>query len=275
MPDRILRDEILESDRWLGLPSADDRLVYIALLLRCDDFGNLEGGLSRLFRFVERFTSIKSAEHTALTLLHLVDADLIRRYEVDGRELYHIPRFRPHQQYLTRKMPASPWDSERKLGKHKRIEIRGLAKEYQQSTQDNIDVNVTSQLRNMDVAEGVGVGVGVGVKHVSNSGLREPSRARAREQGHTAPTAIKKIEDQTPTPLTPQTPAASPAPFQTVVDAWWKSTAGVNATANTLGLTQAVNEDDAAFRDRVYAAVEESKRQAQLAEVARRTSPHA
>ena len=44
MADRLIRDELLESDRWLDLHSDTTRLAYVGLLLLADDFGNLEGG---------------------------------------------------------------------------------------------------------------------------------------------------------------------------------------------------------------------------------------
>ena len=127
MPDRVVRDELLDSDRFLWLPSDTDRLCYVGLLLRCDDFGNLEGGPRRLFRFFASFAQTKTEESAGATIIHLADADLIRRYEADGREFFHIPRFRTHRQYLVRKVPASPWCLETVLGKQQRVINRGLA----------------------------------------------------------------------------------------------------------------------------------------------------
>jgi len=155
MPDRVLRDEILESDRWLGLPSDTDRLTYIGLLLRCDDFGNLEGGLRRVSRFFQSFSSVKTDETAAAILLHLTDADMVRRYQVEGREFYHLPRFRTSASYLVRKVPPSPWcNPAALLGKNVRIvKNQGLAK----------NLPVTLPKSPSDVFAGVGVGVGVGV----------------------------------------------------------------------------------------------------------------
>lgn len=164
MSDRVVRDELLESDRWLDLPTDTDRLAYIALLLVCDDFGNLEGQPRRMFRFLHKCTQIKTEEACATTLIHLTDADLLRRYEVAGRPFFHIPRFRPHRQYLTRRWPVSPWDdTERKLGKERRVIVRGLAKDQQ--LKKNVDT--TSLPSSYHVAEGVGVyGVDVGLSSV-------------------------------------------------------------------------------------------------------------
>jgi hypothetical protein len=162
MADRILRDEIWESDRFLELPHDTQRLAFIRLLSMADDFGNLEGHLPRLRRQFVNCLQVKTQGDVNAVLTSLMDADLIRPYKVDDRDYWHIPRFRSHRQYIVRKVPASPWDADVKLGKTQRIEARGISKveENQQLAQN---VVTTSLLRSSDVAQGVGVGVGVGV----------------------------------------------------------------------------------------------------------------
>lgn len=155
MPDRVIRDELLDSERWLALPCDTDRLVFVGLLLRCDDFGNLEGGPRRLFRFLHGFTQVKTEEAAGTALMHLADADMLRRYEIEKREYFHLPRFKAHRQYIVRKYPPSPWDIAVELGKTQRVQIRGLAKDHQLSE----NVASTSLPRSMHVAQGVGVGV--------------------------------------------------------------------------------------------------------------------
>lgn len=153
MPDRILRDEIWLSDRFLDLPTDAARLSFLRFVGLADDFGNFEGGPRRLFRILHACTQIKTESAATEILVALIEADLIRRYEIEGRELYHIPRFRSHRQYLSRRFPPSPWcNKNMPLGKEKRIKNSGLAK--------NLDA--TSLPRSNLVAEGVGVGVGVG-----------------------------------------------------------------------------------------------------------------
>lgn len=155
MSDTLFRDELLESGRWLDLPTDTDRLSFFGLRLRADDFGNVEGGLRKLFRFLARFTQIKTEEVAAVTLEHLLSADLIRPYKANDRDFYHLPRCRTPKSYLVRKCPASPWcNPEEQLGKHiRKITKQGLA----------LNVTSTSLEHNKDVLLGVGVGVGVGV----------------------------------------------------------------------------------------------------------------
>src|SRR3990167_2467921 len=154
MPDRVIRDELLESDRWQDLPSDTDRLAYVGLRIRSDDFGNMEAGPRRLFKFLHKFTQIKTEEAAMTILQHLTDADMVRFYKSGDpeREFIHLPRGRPTNSYLVRKCPPSPWcDPDAKLGKHVRsVRNQGLAK----------NLPVTSQERNKDVPQGVGVGVG-------------------------------------------------------------------------------------------------------------------
>lgn len=189
MPDQLVRDEILDSDRWLDLASDTHRLAFFGLLLRADDFGNLEGGLRRLFRYLHKFTQVKTEEAAVTVLSALADADLARRYEVGGREFWHLPRFRTHRNYRVRKVPPSPWCApDDALGKQVRVRRKGLASTLE--AEQAVTKNVTRTLleRSSNVSAGVGVGVGVGVEvgvdlKASLSGKPDdgPLQAQARE----------------------------------------------------------------------------------------------
>ncbi len=151
MPDRILRHELWESERFLALPTDTDRLIYLRFLSEADDFGNFEGGENRLMRKLDPATQVKSTEAVSGSLERLVGCDLLRRYVHDGKEYFHIPRFHCHRQYKARKVAASPWcDKSTPLGKETR--------------QSSKDVATTSLLHGSDVAQGVGVGAGEGVE---------------------------------------------------------------------------------------------------------------
>lgn len=232
MPDRVIRDELLDSDRWLGLCSDTERLAFMGLVLRCDDFGNLEGGAQRLFRLLSSFTQIKSAENVATVLMHLSDQDLIRHYDVDGRQLIHIPRLRPHRQYLVRKCPPSPWcDESAPLGKAKRIVNKGLAK----------SAATTSPQRSNDVAQGVGVGVG-----------ENPRGARSVDNSPSAPTtqsgaSTLKVKGNGKTRATPP-------------PGWWKSDADIATTAAAYGVTARPGEGFADLKRRTFDAIAAAER---------------
>lgn len=241
MVDRVVRDELLDSDRWLCLSTDSERLVFVGLLLKCDDFGNFEAGLPRLFRFLSSFTHIKTHENAAIVLLHLADQDLIRGYKVADREFFHIPRLRPHRQYLVRRCPPSPWcDISAPLGKTKRIINKGLAS----------NVVTTSQKRSNDVAQGVGVGVGVGVGENTRTRTRRPvdnfpSDAPAKVNGDG--NKLPKVNGN--------------GQFSAALGkAWGSSPQAIEAKGRELGITAHAGESLEAYRARLHAEIEKRKR---------------
>ncbi len=109
VPDRIIRDELLESDRWLDLARNTHRLAYVVLLLCCDALGNMEAGQARIARLFRTTCGGCTNGQAAEALTALADADLIRLYETDGKRYLHIPRFRQRLRYLRHVAPLSPW----------------------------------------------------------------------------------------------------------------------------------------------------------------------
>ena len=175
--DRLLRYELFRSVRFLDLPSDTHRLVYVALIPEADDFGNLEGGPRRLWRWMHSVSQVKDEAHTVKLLSDLQDADLVRRYEVDGREFWHLPRFKNQRTYWTRICPPSPWcDPLAYTGSFKRV-TKQTDKQGGIEKSDS-DLNQTSFRPDSDLKIGVGVGVGVevgfevGLEKVSSPGKR-------------------------------------------------------------------------------------------------------
>src|SRR5205807_9489453 len=101
MPDRVIRDELLESERWLALKDNADRLAYIALLLKADALGDFDAGEFRLLRLWRDF-GINTPALVAKTLTELVEHDLIRLYDVEGARYLHIPRYRQSLRFVKR-----------------------------------------------------------------------------------------------------------------------------------------------------------------------------
>lgn len=135
MPDRWIRDELLESERWLSLKDNSDRLAYVALLLRADSLGNFSAETFRLMRIWRDF-GINTPELVCKTLSELADADLIRLYnsqEEPPASLLHIPRYRQRLRYLKRVFPPSPWttnEEKQQLKKNSpdyRLTVTGLS----------------------------------------------------------------------------------------------------------------------------------------------------
>lgn len=118
MSDRIVRDELLESERWLGLRDNTARVCYLTLILRSDALGNLEAHTPRLIRLWRDY-GVASAMAVEGTLEELINHDLIRLYEaeVDGviHRYIHIPRTRQNLRYLKRVFPLSPWTTDKQI----------------------------------------------------------------------------------------------------------------------------------------------------------------
>lgn len=106
MPDRLIRDEIMDSDRYLDLSSDTARLLFLHLVLLADDLGNVEV----LPRFLRRRALISVSTDAAVgkLLSELADNDLIRLYEHGGKPYAHIPRFGQRLRYMNGKHPRPP-----------------------------------------------------------------------------------------------------------------------------------------------------------------------
>ena len=127
MSDRIIRDEILESERFVvelrdvfkrasikldspNLQACVARMAYVALLLKADALGNLEGGEARLGRLWGSFGIVDELVPTIRDAL--VEVDLVRLYSVDKKQYLHLPRYRQNLRYVKRVFPPSPWTTD-------------------------------------------------------------------------------------------------------------------------------------------------------------------
>jgi len=108
MPTRMIRESLLESDRFLNLPDNTARICYIALLLTADDRGNLEASSGRLVRLWRDF-GVDSNQKAASISQFLADQDLIRLYDTEQKSYIHVPRFGQRLRNFKRSCPPSPW----------------------------------------------------------------------------------------------------------------------------------------------------------------------
>lgn len=106
MPDRIIRDELLTSERYWNV-SDEAKLLYIHLLISADDTARYTG---KNFSLRTRCFPGRSMESVRMeTLLtELVDQDLIRLYEVDKERFVFIPRFKQRLRFINSKYPEPP-----------------------------------------------------------------------------------------------------------------------------------------------------------------------
>lgn len=106
MPNRMIRETYLDSDRYWSLSNDSERLLFHHLMSLADDFGCINISPAFLGRraFAERPTEARLGKMIAA----LVDVDLIRIYEKNGVTYAFIPRFRQRLQRFTLKHPMPP-----------------------------------------------------------------------------------------------------------------------------------------------------------------------
>lgn len=102
MPCRLIREDLLDSERVLSLP-IEARWLYVTILLSADDLGLFE---ATSFKLARRSDIRREAGDQLLSML--ADADLVRLYEVGGKRFGFIPRFRQRIQIKFLKHPVPP-----------------------------------------------------------------------------------------------------------------------------------------------------------------------
>lgn len=107
MPDRIIRDEILDSDRYWDLASDSARLLFDHFMLVADDLGNAEATNSFIRRRLLQATKPDDQAIGAL-LEDLARVDIARPYAVGPKRYVHIPRFRQRLRSYKRVNPRPP-----------------------------------------------------------------------------------------------------------------------------------------------------------------------
>lgn len=105
MPARVIRDGILDSDRYWSC-TIEARQTFMHLLLLADDLGmvNIAPTFIRRRCFDDRPDDTKIAR----LLCELSDADLIRVYEHNGARYAFIPRFQQRVRFKKAKHPIPP-----------------------------------------------------------------------------------------------------------------------------------------------------------------------
>jgi hypothetical protein len=106
MPDRVMRDELLTSERYWQV-SNGAKLTYVHLLLCADDTARFSGK-----NFTVRASCFpgQAVDPAVMErwLSELSDADLIRLYEVNKERFIFIPRFRQRLRFTNSRYPAPP-----------------------------------------------------------------------------------------------------------------------------------------------------------------------
>ena len=140
MPNRIIRESILDSARYLELTEGE-QLLFIHLMLLADDFGCVS--LAPAFLARRAFSERPGLGRMVRMLSALADQDLIRIYEVEGSRFAFIPRFGQRLRQMRLRHPIPPeatleGDEEAKL---RFIEFKSLP--------SNMTVNGRSYVSNL------------------------------------------------------------------------------------------------------------------------------
>lgn len=106
MSDRILRDELLTSERYWAI-SNDAKLLYIHLILNVDDTARFSGK-----NFTLRASCFPGqpmdAVHMERMLDELVAQDLIRMYTAENERFVFVPRFKQRLRFIHSRFPEPP-----------------------------------------------------------------------------------------------------------------------------------------------------------------------
>lgn len=104
MPNRVIREGLLDSDR-IGRLTAEEERFYVRLLLVADDFGRFDGRLSviksRCFPILDSI----SLTMVRAWLSKCQDAGLVKIYEVSGKPYLELIDY---NQRLRQKRPRYP-----------------------------------------------------------------------------------------------------------------------------------------------------------------------
>jgi len=109
VPDRIVRDELMRSHRYVTLSSDTVRLFFVHCILTADSLGNLEATTTSTTAMMGRQIEQSTLAKWIAELDHV---GIIRAYLVDDKQYVHIPRFRQRLRYIKGKHPRPPSEVE-------------------------------------------------------------------------------------------------------------------------------------------------------------------
>lgn len=105
MPNRILRDAALDSDR-LAAVSEPAEVLFYRLIMLADDFGRFDGRMSVIRSRAFSLRQSVPEEEVSARMQELCKVGLIHSYSVSGKPYISIPRFGQRQRAEKSKFPA-------------------------------------------------------------------------------------------------------------------------------------------------------------------------
>lgn len=102
MPNRLIREGLMESEAVLSLP-CEGRWLFVIIVLSADDVGLFEATEFKLARRAD-----VNRDLAGKLMSMLADVDLIRLYEAGGKRYGFIPKFRQRVQIQNARHPLPP-----------------------------------------------------------------------------------------------------------------------------------------------------------------------
>lgn len=102
MPNRLVREGLMESEAVLSLP-VEGRWLFVIIILSADDVGLFEATEFKLARRAD-----VNRELASKLMAMLADVDLVRFYEIEKKRYGFIPKFRQRVQIKNLKHPLPP-----------------------------------------------------------------------------------------------------------------------------------------------------------------------
>jgi hypothetical protein len=106
LPDRVIRDELLTSERYWSV-SIEAQRLFIHVMLCADDLGRFSGKNYTIRAACFPGQAIP-AEKVEKLLAELQDSDLVRVYQSSGERFLFVPRFRQRLRFKTSRYPSPP-----------------------------------------------------------------------------------------------------------------------------------------------------------------------
>lgn len=239
MPSRIIREKLLDSERYWSLSSDTARMLFTHIVLVADDLGNAEAGPGFVRRRLLGGTGTDEA--IAKLLGELADVDLVRIYHVGGKRFAHVPRFRQRVRSVIRSNPRPPRETECE-------EIQPLAdklsgncppNDSESRTNDGLSEVKRSEANRSESNKSA-------LPHLTSTDLSTPPGLTLVDSNKIAIEKIARIAE-----------TEKQKTERSGQD--WQNPTWVAETAKTFGIELRTGESRDAFRDRVFEAVRQRR----------------
>ncbi len=160
MPNRIVRDGILTSERVNSL-SLEAELFYRRVMSIVDDYGRFDGRASiiRAQCYPLRIAEV-SEQNISAWLNEVIKADLVLRYEADGKPFIELTDFRQRTRAKASKWPSPDGQVAVMCQTHDGHEVNANPQKQEETKNDGHMTDTRAQMSALSRLDGGGGGVG-------------------------------------------------------------------------------------------------------------------